>query len=147
MWVAAVLVAFSSVSSCKDYDDDINSLNDRLTAVEGDINDLQDAIKAGKLITSVTPFTTGDGGWTITFSDNSKIDVKNGAKGDKGDTGAQGDKGDKGDTGATGAQGDKGDKGDTGATGAQGEKGEKGDDGILDIKSNGMVYEIGRAHV
>ncbi|MFA6593543.1 MAG: hypothetical protein WCS67_09455, partial [Bacteroidales bacterium] len=130
MWVAAVLVAFSSVSSCKDYDDDINSLNDRLTAVEGDVNDLQDAIKAGKLITSVTPFTTGDGGWTITFSDNSKIDVKNGAKGDKGDTGA------------TGAQGDKGDKGDTGATGAQGEKGEKGDDGILDIKENGMVYDI-----
>ena len=190
MWVAAVLVAFSSVSSCKDYDDDINSLNDRLTAVEGDVNDLQDAIEAGKLITSVTPFTTGDGGWTITFSDNSKIDVKNGAKGDKGDTGAtgaQGDKGDKGDTGATGAngltpfigsngnwwigttdtgvkaQGDKGEAGEDGKTpyigdngnwfigttdtgvkaqGPQGEKGEKGDDGILDIKENGMVYDI-----
>lgn len=98
-------------------------------------------VEIEKEIVSVTPI---EGGYRITFSDETYIDIMNGKdgaqgpQGEKGETGAtgpQGEKGDKGDTGATGPKGDtgaqgpqgeKGDKGDTGATGAPGEKGEAG---------------------
>ena len=98
------------------YDDtaikeQIDNLDDRLTKVEEDLATLElnvaamktlaEALKTGKYIESVTPLEDGTG-YTITFSDETTIVIKNGEKGDKGETG---DKGDKGDTGAAGADG------------------------------------------
>ena len=98
------------------YDDtaikeQIDNLDDRLTKVEEDLatldlnvaamKTLAEALKTGKYIESVTPLEDGTG-YTITFSDETTIVVKNGEKGDKGETG---DKGDKGDTGAAGVDG------------------------------------------
>ena len=98
------------------YDDtaikeQIDNLDDRLTKVEEDLATLElnvaamktlaEALKIGKYIESVTPLEDGTG-YTITFSDETTIVVKNGEKGDKGETG---DKGDKGDTGAAGVDG------------------------------------------
>ena len=98
------------------YDDtaikeQIDNLDDRLTKVEEDLATLElnvaamktlaEALKTGKYIESVTPLEDGTG-YTITFSDETTIVVKNGEKGDKGETG---DKGDKGDTGAAGVDG------------------------------------------
>ena len=98
------------------YDDtaikeQIDNLDDRLTKVEEDLATLElnvaamktlaEALKTGKYIESVTPLEDGTG-YTITFSDETTIVVKNGEKGDNGETG---DKGDKGDTGAAGVDG------------------------------------------
>lgn len=98
------------------YDDtaikeQIDNLDDRLTKVEEDLATLElnvaamktlaEALKTGKYIESVTPLEDGTG-YTITFSDETTIVVKNGEKGDKGEIG---DKGDKGDTGAAGTDG------------------------------------------
>ncbi len=98
------------------YDDtaikeQIDNLDDRLTKVEEDLatldlnvaamKTLAEALKTGKYIESVTPLEDGTG-YTITFSDETTIVVKNGEKGEKGETG---DKGDKGDTGAAGVDG------------------------------------------
>lgn len=98
------------------YDDtaikeQIDNLDDRLTKVEEDLATLElnvaamktlaEALKTGKYIDSVTPLEDGTG-YTITFSDETTIVVKNGEKGDNGETG---DKGDKGDTGAAGVDG------------------------------------------
>ncbi|MBQ3250533.1 MAG: hypothetical protein IJB05_05260, partial [Bacteroidales bacterium] len=98
------------------YDDtaikeQIDNLDDRLTKVEEDLATLElnvaamktlaEALKTGKYIESVTPLEDGTG-YTITFSDDTTIVIKNGEKGDKGETG---DKGDKGDTGAAGVDG------------------------------------------
>ena len=98
------------------YDDtaikeQIDNLDDRLSKVEEDLatielnvaamKTLAEALKTGKYIESVVALEDGTG-YTITFSDETTIVVKNGEKGDKGETG---DKGDKGDTGAAGADG------------------------------------------
>lgn len=98
------------------YDDtaikeQIDNLDDRLSKVEEDLatielnvaamKTLAEALKTGKYIESVTPLEDGTG-YTITFSDETTIVIKNGEKGDKGEAG---DKGDKGDTGAAGVDG------------------------------------------
>ncbi len=69
----------------------------------------------------------------LTNGESTDFEVRNGAKGEKGDTGEKGDKGDKGDTGA---KGDKGDKGDTGPQGIRGEKGERGPQGPQGVQGN-----------
>ena len=57
-------------------------------------------------IESTTQSDTDDGYSVITFSDGTRVSIKNGSKGS---TGSQGPKGDKGDTGPTGPKGDPGD--------------------------------------
>jgi len=86
-----------SLGSCqKDYSDDIDQLKADVAANKLAITSLQQAITAGKLITSVTQNTTG---YLIKFSDNTTIQVNNGTPGATGPTGPTGP------TGATGATG------------------------------------------
>ena len=101
------------------YDDtaikeQIDNLDDRLTKVEEDLATLElnvsamktlaEALKTGKYIESVTPLEDGTG-YTISFSDETTIVVKNGEKGDKGETGSQGPQGPQGETGPQGPAG------------------------------------------
>lgn len=112
--------------SCSDYDDDINSLNERVDALEKTVADLKKAIEAGAVITNVQ---STENGVTVTLSDGKTFEVKNGTNGAPGsvvtideegywciDGKRQTDKdgkpykaqGEKGDTGADGQPGDPG---------------------------------------
>ena len=70
-------------TSCKDYDDDISSLQEQVDAVKADLADLQDLVNAGVVITSVETITDGNGGIRITTSDG-VYEVLNGANGTDG---------------------------------------------------------------
>ena len=68
-------------------------MENRLDAIEQNISDLQSAITklqsaydSGKIITSVTPIDEENGGWKITFSDNSYICLTDGDNGNDGVT-------------------------------------------------------------
>lgn len=68
-------------------------MENRLDAIEQNISDLQSAVTklqsaydSGKIITSVTPIDEGNGGWKITFSDNSYICLTDGDNGNDGVT-------------------------------------------------------------
>ena len=149
---ALLLVAFAFAStsmfvSCKDYDDDIKSLQTQIDGLKGTLTTIQTQIQNGAILTSVTPVT---GGVQITLSNGSQYTIVNGKDGAQGE---KGEKGDKGDTGATGAAGANGKDGTVwtieqvdgvyywfkdgvnqniqaqGPKGDKGEKGEKGDTG------------------
>lgn len=158
--------------ACSKYDDGVvrsrlDKAESRLTSVESRVNTINedlkslrtvvDALQKGKYVTNVSP--TSDG-YTITFSDNTTVNLKHGAKGDKGEQGMQGL------TGPQGIQGEAGKAGHTpqisviqeadgayywqidgkplldaqdnkvkasgsqGTVGAQGASGAKGDDGV-----------------
>ena len=120
-----------AISSCTDYESEINSLGDRVTAVEDALADLQGQIDAGAVITEVN--STEDGIEIVLSNDQTYV-VKNGedgAKGDKGDKGDQGDKGDKGD---------KGDQGDPGTPGTPGTVVTIGPDGYWYIDGEKTEY-------
>ena len=67
-----MLGATGTFTSCKDYDDDINNLQEQITANADAIKKLQDLVGDGKFVTGVT----SDGNTiTFTFSDNSTVPV------------------------------------------------------------------------
>lgn len=123
--VVSLFMASSVLTGCKDYDDDIDNLQEQIDANKAAIKDIQDAIAKGYLITSVTP--NGTNGFTVTFSKDGQTvnyTIVNGTDGAKGDTGA---------TGATGA---------TGPTGPQGPIGPAGKDGqtpVFSINEDGEL--------
>ena len=125
--VAGVL----AFTGCTDYEEDINALGDRVTAVENALDDLQGQIESGAVITDVA--STADG-ITITLSNGDTYTVKNGEKGEKGDKGDKGDQGDKGDPV------DKGDTGSAGAAGAPGSVVTMGSDGYWYIDGEKQPY-------
>lgn len=71
--------------SCSDYDDDINSLTQRVDALEKTVAELQKAIEAGAVITNVQ---STENGVTVTLSDGKTFEVKNGAKDEDGEDGS-----------------------------------------------------------
>ena len=142
-----------SLSSCKDYDDDIDNLQGQIDGIKVDVQKLQDLVNSGMVIKSVTntangveflmsdgktySITNGKNGengapgtaWTIGsdgfwYKDGAKTEYR--AIGEQGAVGPQGPKGDKGETGA---QGPAGPAGETGATGPQGPAGPAGANG------------------
>ena len=145
MFFGALSLAVSTaVTSCKDYDDDIDNLQTQIDANKASIADLQKFVNEGKWVKGVESVT---GGFKITFSDGQSYTVvngKDGAKGETGATGAQGVAGKDGsivtigedgfwyidgkktDVKAQGKKGEKGDKGETGAAGAPGAAGKDG---------------------
>ena len=147
--VSASILMLSSMGlifpSCSDdYDDDISRLEQEIATNTAAIQQIQQLVKSGSVISNVESSANGV---TVTLSNGKTFEITNGTNGTPGtvwsigDDGywyengekteflARGEKGDKGDTGAVGPQGEKGDKGDTGAVGPQGEKGDKGDTG------------------
>lgn len=69
------------VTSCSDYDDDINSLTGRVDALEKTVADLKTAIEGGSVITNVQSTANGV---TVTLSDGKTFEVKNGTNGTPG---------------------------------------------------------------
>ena len=149
--VFAVITAFVTVTSCKDYDDDISNLEKQIAGLSTTLGDIKAKVDAGAVITSVT--STADGLTVVTDKGTYNLtNGKDGAAGAAGATGAKGDKGDKGDAGAAGAPGwvydvrpasetdatyywwvDKGDGfviTDYKAQGPKGDQGEQGETGL-----------------
>lgn len=144
-FVFAVIAAFVTVTSCKDYDDDISNLEEKIAGLSTTVTELKGKVDGGAVITKVESTTTG---LKITLSNGQTYDLTNGkdgvagAKGDKGDTGAAGKpgsvvtanedgfwyidgkkseytwKGEKGEAGKDGVQGPIGPEGPAGKDGA-----------------------------
>ena len=68
-------------TGCTDYEDDIKALDDRVSALESTVADLQSKIDAGAVITDVTE--TEDG-VTVTLSNGDSFTLTNGAAGTPG---------------------------------------------------------------
>lgn len=118
--------------SCSDYDDDINSLNERVDALEKTVAELQKAIEAGAVITNVE---STENGVKVTLSNGKTFEVKNGTNGTPGSVVTIDEEGYWCIDGKrqTDGQGNpykaQGEKGDTGADGQPGDPGADGKDG------------------
>lgn len=147
----------ASFSSCKDYDSEIDNLQDQINKINQTVKDLNDQIAAGSVIKEVTPTATGI---EFTLSNGSKYTVSNGVDGKDGVNGtvwsivkndagqyvwkvvygdgtetvtdypAQGPQGEQGPQGPQGEAGAPGAPGAPGAAGAQGPAGQQGAQGI-----------------
>lgn len=86
--------------------DEIPSLIDRVTVLEGKVSSIEDAIAALQNAVdskyAVESYEKTDNGYILHFTNEKTIELTNGKDGQDG---AKGDKGDKGDTGAQGAPG------------------------------------------
>lgn len=116
--VGSVLLAGGMVS-CSDYDDDIDSLNNRVAAVEQTVKELQDKINAGAVITSVDPT---ENGVKVTLSNGESFELQNGAPGAAAtiEIGSNGNWFINGEDTGKPSRGEKGDKGDQGDPGQAG---------------------------
>lgn len=141
---ALTVASTSTLTSCKDYDDDIDNLQDQINANASAIEKIQALIKSGSVITGVSSTGTGV---TFTMSSGESYTVTNGKDGATGATGATGAAGKdaqvwtpgtdgfwyvdgvKTEYPCRGEKGDKGEKGDTGAPGQNGQPGTPGQDG------------------
>ena len=119
--------ATGTVTSCKDYDDDINNLQGQIKANADKIAEIEKLIKGGSVITNVAQSETGV---TVTLSDGKSFNLTNGKDG------AQGIQGEPGKPGTAWTIGEDGywycDGKPTKylARGPQGEKGEQGEQGV-----------------
>ena len=86
----------------KDYAEDIKGLDDRLTAVEKSVSELQSQIKAGAVITDVTSTTNGV---KVTLSNGKSFEITNGKDGANGKDGVNGTNGTNGKDGQDGKPG------------------------------------------
>ena len=71
----------STFTSCKDYDDDIQNLTERVDAVETLVDNLQSQIQSGAVITDVA--STGNG-VVVTLSNGNSFTLTNGTNGTNG---------------------------------------------------------------
>ena len=145
---ALAVASVGTITSCKDYDDDISGLQTQIDQLSEAIKDIQAQIKNGAILTSVTPVADGI---KITLNENGQskdYTITNGKDGAAGATGVAGKDGKSwqiGDNGnwwyndgtglkdsglpSRGEKGEQGEKGETGAAGAQGPQGKPGDKG------------------
>ena len=152
--LASLVVGSGGIlSSCKDYDDDIDQLRQEVAVNKSAIEDINSKIAAGAILESVEPNATNTGIIVTVTKNGSKqtFEIKNGVNGTDADVwtieqdangaymwakngvltnypaqGPKGDKGDQGETGAQGPQGPAGEQGPAGPTGPQGPQGEQG---------------------
>ena len=134
-----IAVSSSTFTSCKDYDDDIDGLTNRVSAVEGTLSQLESLIKKGAVITDVKSTANGV---VVTLSDNKSFTLTNGKDGATGATGATGAAGKNGTVVTMGTDGYwyvdgkktenpwKGEKGNDGVAGTPGTNGTPGADGV-----------------
>ncbi|MBR5634880.1 MAG: CotH kinase family protein [Prevotella sp.] len=119
-----------SCTSLDEVNERIDQLENRVTNIEDALAALQRAYADGKIISSVDHIAEGNGGWLITFSDQSAIAVMNGADGTDGKDGVDGKDGKDGVDGKDGKDGSDGKDGTDGKDGSDGKDGTDGKDGI-----------------
>ena len=98
-FVFAVLL----LSACNRYEEDFNEIRTEIAQIKEALSALQDAYNSGKIISSVNALNDeGPGGWLITFSDNTSIQLINGQDGENGKDGKDGEDGKDGANGIDG---------------------------------------------
>ena len=140
-----------SFTSCKDYDDDIDNLQNQIDGIIKDVAELQEKIKNGSILSSVTET---DNGLKIVIDGKDYL-ITNGKDGENGAPGTSWSIGENGnwykngedtglkavpDAGAAGAQGPQGPQGPAGPTGPQGPAGKyyvPNEDGFFWIHEEG----------
>ena len=155
---AMTVATVGTVTSCKDYDDDISNLQEQIDKLSETIKNIQTQIDNGAILTSVTPT---ENGMTITLNQNGQTKnytISNGKDGQNGKSWKIGDNGnwwyDEGNgyvdskLPARGEKGEKGEKGDNGKDGNNGENGKNGkyyvpnpETGCFDIYQDGKKPE------
>lgn len=118
--------ATGTVTSCKDYDDDINNLQGQIKANADKIAEIEKLVKGGSVITNVAQSETGV---TVTLSNGKSFNLTNGKDGAQGAQGIQGEPGKPGTAWTIGEDGYwycDGKKTDNLARGPKGEQGEQG---------------------
>ena len=126
---------------------DVAQLQQDVNKINSDISGLQSIVKAlekNVYVKEVTDVKDASGsviGYTITFTDNSKITIYHGEKGEKGDPGAQGN------PGTPGAQGDPGTPGNDGAPGTTPVIGVKEYEGVYYWTVNGEFMKDDLGHL
>lgn len=142
--LSATLVTAASAcfTGCKDYDDDIDNLQEQINKINTTLAGLQEKIDAGSVITSVTPTANGI---DIKLSDGKTYTITNGKDGANGTDGKDGvdgkngtvwtigedgywyKDGEKTEYRAIGLDGKPGEQGPAGPAGPQGPQGPAGD--------------------
>lgn len=130
--LGSLIMAGGTFTGCSDYDDDINSVNERVDEVRSVLDELQTQVNEGLTISGVEKT---DNGVTITMSDGTTYELTNGKDGADGAAGTPGSVitiGENGNWVIDGvdsgypAQGPQGEKGEQGEQGPQGEPGTPG---------------------
>lgn len=130
--LGSLIMAGGTFTGCSDYDDDINSVNERVDEVRSVLDELQTQVNEGLTISGVEKT---DNGVTITMSDGTTYELTNGQDGVDGTTWEIGEdgywykNGTKTDYQAIGKDGEKGEQGEQGPAGPQGPQGEPGTPG------------------
>lgn len=158
---ALAVASVGTITSCKDYDDDISGLQTQIDQLSEAIQDIQAQIKNGAILTSVTPVADGI---KITLNENGQskdytitngkdgIAGKDGKSWEIGDNGnwwyndgtglkdshlpSRGEQGEQGAPGAQGPAGEKGEQGEPGAPGAPGVQGKPGQNGAYYVPNS-----------
>ena len=136
---ALLVTSAGTFTSCKDYDDDINNLQEQVDGVKSQIADLESKINDGKWITNIAD---AEGGFTITFSDNSSYTIVNGKDGADGADGAAGTPGTQWTISEDGYWVCDGEKTDVKAVGQDGKDGQDGQDGQDGAPGNDAQPEV-----
>ena len=90
---AMTVATVGTVTSCKDYDDDISNLQEQIDKLSETIKNIQTQINNGAILTSVTPT---ENGMTITLNQNGQTKnytISNGKDGQNGKSWKIGDNG------------------------------------------------------
>ena len=69
---ALLVTSTGTFTSCKDYDDEINGLQEQIDANKASIADLQKLVGEGKWVSSITSI---ENGFTVTMNDGSKQEI------------------------------------------------------------------------
>ncbi len=130
--LGSLIMAGGTFTGCSDYDDDINSVNERVDEVRSTLEALQTQVNEGATISGVEKT---DNGVVVTLSDGTTFELTNGQDGVDGTTWTIGEDGywykdgTKTDYQAIGKDGEKGEQGEQGPAGPQGPQGEPGTPG------------------
>lgn len=136
---AMTVATVGTVTSCKDYDDDISNLQEQIDKLSETIKNIQTQIDNGAILTSVTPT---ENGMTITLNQNGQpktYTISNGKDGQNGKSWKIGDNGnwwyDEGNGYVDSKFPARGENGKDGENGTNGENGNNGENG-----KNGKYY-------
>lgn len=138
---AAAVLGLGVFSSCsKDFQGDIDGINNRIDQLTTSLDQVKSGLKDGKAIADVV---AGDNGVVIKMTDGKEYTITNGKDGQDGTIVKVGEDGFWYIDGVKTEYPAKGVKGDPGVAGPQGPKGDKGDAGVYyEPNKDGYWYKV-----